>query len=54
MKVQTGVDLLHLREHFINFKNLSKDKIESAIKQLLSIVSDSEENHRNTLLYYKI
>ncbi len=49
-----GVDLLHLREHFIKFRNLSKVSIENAIKQLLSIVSDSKENHRNSLLYYKI
>jgi len=54
MKVQNGVDLLHSREYFIKFRNLSKDRIENAIKQLISIISDSEENHSNTLLYYKI
>lgn len=53
-KSSNGVDLLHLREHLIKFRNLSKDKIENTIKQLLSIVSDSEEKHRNSLLHYKI
>lgn len=54
LQVRDGVELLHLREHFIKYRNLSKDKIENVIKQLISIISDSEENHRDSLLYYKI